>query len=109
MRTWHSLALALVLTAPLALATALPAMAAQYTVVVENMKFGPLPATLHVGDVIVWQNKDVVAHTATARDKSFDVALPANGQGTLTLTVAGTIPFFCKFHPGMTGQLVVSP
>jgi len=109
MRIWQSLALGLALSA--ALAGAMPglAAAAQYTVVLDKMKFGPVPANLHVGDVIVWQNNDLFRHTATARDKSFDVDLPAHGQGTLTLTVAGTIPFFCKFHPGMTGQLVVSP
>lgn len=109
MRIWQSLALAVAVSAPLAFAAALPAAAAAYTVVVENMKFGPVPADLHVGDVITWQNKDVVPHTATARDKSFDIPLKGHGEGTLTLAKAGTFAFFCKYHPAMVGELVVKP
>jgi plastocyanin len=109
MRIWHGLALAFALTAPLTLAAALPAAAAEYTVVLDKLKFGPLPAELHVGDVIIWQNKDILHHTATARDKSFDVDLPAGAEGRTTLEQAGSFDFYCRFHPGMTGTLVVVP
>jgi plastocyanin len=85
------------------------AEAAQYTVTINKMKFGPAPPNLHVGDVIVWQNEDIFEHTATARDKSFDIDLPAHSKKTFTLTKAGKIAFYCRFHPGMTGTLVVSP
>ena len=86
-----------------------PALAAQYTVTLQSMKFGPTPAGLHVGDVIVWQNNDFLRHTATARDGSFDIDLPPHTEAKLTLAKAGTIDFFCKFHPGMTGTLTVAP
>jgi plastocyanin len=88
---------------------ALPAFAAQYTIVLDKLKFGPLPAELHVGDTIVWQNNDILRHSATARDKSFDVDLPPKAQASLVLKAAGTIAFYCRFHPGMTGTLVVKP
>jgi plastocyanin len=86
-----------------------PVAAAQYTVVLDKMHFGPTPAGLHVGDVIIWQNDDFLRHTATARDGSFDVDLPPHTKASLTLTKAGTIAFYCKFHPGMTGTLTVAP
>ncbi|HET7412957.1 MAG TPA: cupredoxin domain-containing protein [Pararhizobium sp.] len=85
------------------------AFAAEHTITIKNMKFGPVPSGLHVGDVIVWKNDDILRHTATARDKSFDVDLPPHSTKELTLKKAGTLAFYCRFHPGMTGTLVVAP
>ena len=86
-----------------------PAMAADYLVVVDKMTFGDLPAELHVGDTITWRNDDLFRHTATAEDQSFDVDLPVKSEVVMPLTVAGEWNFICKFHPGMTGTLVVLP
>jgi plastocyanin len=101
----RALLLALAIIAPLVSASA----AAEYTVVVSKMKFGPVPAELHPGDTIVWQNDDIFRHTATARDGSFDVDLPAKTSATMVVGDPGSIDFFCRFHPGMTGTLVVAP
>ena len=78
-----------------------------YAVVIEKMKFGPLPAQLHKGDAIVWINRDFLRHTATAADHSFDVDLPAGGKARTVLTKSGAIPFVCRYHPGMRGVLQV--
>jgi len=80
----------------------------RHVVVVDQMKFGPLPATLHVGDTIVWINHDLFRHSATARDGSFDLDLPAGGSGTIVLRKAGAIAFACKYHPGMRGVIRVA-
>jgi plastocyanin len=85
------------------------ALAADYTVVIDKMKFGEVPAELHVGDTITWQNNDIFRHTATARDKSFDVDLPAKSAASMTVGVAGSVDFYCKFHPGMKGTLIIAP
>jgi plastocyanin len=85
------------------------ALAADYTVIVDKLKFGALPAELHPGDVIIWQNDDILRHSATARDKSFDVDLPAKTSARMTVGAAGSVDFFCKFHPGMKGTLVIAP
>lgn len=85
------------------------AMAAEHVVVIDKMKFGAVPAELHVGDTIVWQNKDIFQHTATAEDESFDVDLPPNSEARMTVEVEGSFAFFCRFHPGMKGTLVVLP
>ena len=88
----------------------LPAtLAADYTVVIDKMTFGEVPAELHVGDTITWQNNDIFRHTATARDKSFDVDLPAKSEATMTVGAAGSVEFYCKFHPGMKGTLIIAP
>jgi plastocyanin len=78
-----------------------------FTVVIEKMKFGPVPAPLHKGDSIVWVNRDFLRHTATATDHSFDVDLPAGAKAKTVLTKSGNIPFVCRFHPGMRGVLQV--
>ncbi len=105
MRTLAKLALWSAIT----LITIMPAYAADYTVVLDKMKFGPVPAELHPGDSITWQNHDIFRHTATARDKSFDIDLPPKAEVKMVVGPAGSIDFFCKFHPGMTGTLVISP
>ncbi len=91
----------------LLLATAASAAPHTYTVVIDHMKFGPVPAGLHKGDTIVWDNKDMLRHTATASDHSFDVDLPAGKMGKTVLKKSGTIPFICRYHPGMKGVLHV--
>ena len=86
-----------------------PALAADYTIVLGDMKFGPVPAELHAGDTITWRNDDIFRHSATARDRSFDVDLPPKATVQMVVGQAGSVAFFCKFHPGMTGTLVISP
>jgi plastocyanin len=92
---------------PLALS---PAAAAPkvHVVVIDKLKFGPLPADLHVGDTIRWVNKDLFRHTATARNGSFNVDLPPNSKGKTVIRAKGAFAFFCKYHPAMTGTLRVS-
>ena len=86
-----------------------PAAAAprSYTVVIEKMEFGPVPSGLHKGDTIVWINRDFLRHTATAADHSFDVDLMPGKAAKTVLNKAGTIPFTCRYHPGMKGVLQV--
>ena len=88
-----------------------PASAAPRThsVVIDKMKFGAVPANLRIGDRIVWVNKDMFRHTATAKDKSFDVDLQPGASGTTILRKAGAISVVCRYHPGMRTMLKVKP
>lgn len=78
-----------------------------YTIVINQLKFGPAPAVLHVGDTIVWVNRDLFLHNATARDGSFKVELPPGKSGKTVLRRAGGTAFYCTYHPGMKGTLNV--
>jgi plastocyanin len=78
-----------------------------HVIVMDNLRFGPVPADLRVGDTIIWRNQDMFRHSATARDGSFDVDLPAGKTGSTRLTKPGTVIFYCRYHPGMTGRLNV--
>jgi plastocyanin len=94
-------ALACVAVLPLA------AAAATHTVNIEGMKFVPETITVKRGDHIVWKNKDVVPHTATATG-SFDSKSIAPGASWKQLVrKAGAYDVVCRFHPGMKAKLVV--
>lgn len=99
-----------VAAAVLALPPASPAAAAPkvYTVVIDKMKFGPVPAGIRTGDTILWVNRDFLKHSATARDKSFNVELPPKASGKTVIRHSGSIAFYCIYHPGMTGSLNVA-
>lgn len=79
-----------------------------YTVVIDKMKFGAVPSGLRVGDTIMWVNRDLFRHTATAADHSFNIDLAAGMSGKITMKKAGSVTFSCKYHPGMKGRLVVA-
>ena len=76
---------------------------------IDKLAFGPSPAELRVNDIVEWRNADIFRHTATARDGSFDIDLPPGGTGRTILKKAGTIDYFCRFHPGMKGRLDIAP
>ena len=68
----------------------------------------PAEITAHVDDIIEWVNSDFVAHRATARNGPWDVLIPVNGKKTVVLKAEGTVEYYCKFHPNMTGRILVS-
>jgi plastocyanin len=76
-------------------------------VVIDKMKFGALPADIHKGDVIIWDNRDMFLHNAMSKGE-FDFDLPAGKKVAIRLKKAGTFPFTCKYHPGMKGVLKVA-
>lgn len=108
MRTLRHIMMAAAAVTALAI-MAPPAFAADYTVVIDKMKFGEVPPELHRGDTITWQNDDIFRHSATARDESFDVDLRAKSSVKMVVGNAGSVEFFCKFHPGMRGTLTIAP
>jgi plastocyanin len=97
----------LAVTAPLALSAA-PTAGRVFAVPMMSMRYGQLPGDLRVGDTIIWQNRDGVPHTITARDKSFDIRINPHQTARMTLTKAGSIPFYCIFHLQMRGTLNVA-
>jgi plastocyanin len=98
-----------VAAAALLLSSERPAAAAPHTyvVVMDKMKFGPTPARVKVGDSILWVNRDMFRHTATATNGAFNIDLPAGAKGKTVMRKAGAIAFTCKYHPGMRGVLRV--
>ena len=47
--------------------------------------------------------------TATARNGDWDVTLPPKKTVKLVLKKAGTIDYYCRFHPNMKATLTIAP
>ena len=90
-------------------AMAVPAHAATLQVVMENLVVSPAEVSARVGDTIEWINKDVFAHTATARNGDFDVAMPPKKTVTSVLKKAGAVEYYCRYHPNMKAVLTIAP
>jgi plastocyanin len=85
-----------------------PAHAETIQVTIDNLVFSPEELRAKAGDTIAWINKDIVAHTATARG-GFDVMIPANESASLVLSKAGIVEYYCRFHPNMKGRITITP
>src|SRR4051812_37433526 len=103
MMSGRHIALALALVA-----SAVPAEAETIQIVIQNLVFAPAEVSAKVGDTVEWVNKDVFAHTATARNGDFDVNQPPKKTVTSVLSKAGTVEFYCRFHPNMKGVLRIA-
>ena len=106
---------ALVAIGGLALAgTAIPSRSAdvaprRHVVEIRGMAFHPEVLEIRQRDTVVWINRDIVPHTATATRKSgWDTGPLLQGEsGEYVAAEKGEDPYFCELHPVMLGRLVV--
>lgn len=79
-----------------------------HTITIADMRFTPESLTVARGDVVVWVNKDLVAHTATSPDDVFDSkTIESNGSWRYVARRAGSFPYVCSLHPAMKGTFRV--
>jgi plastocyanin len=97
------------IVAALMVGMSVPAHAATIQITMENLVISPAEASAKVGDTIEWINKDIFAHTATARNGDFDVTLAPKKTVTSVVKKAGSIEYYCRFHPNMKATLIVAP
>lgn len=77
---------------------------------IQGFAFAPGSLTVAKGTVVTFTNNDNASHTATADDGSFDTGtIGAGASAKITFNKAGTFSYYCAFHSGMTGTIVVSP
>lgn len=74
---------------------------------INDLDFMPSSVTVHLGDIVEWTNRDIVEHTATARNGAFDVTTPKGKPVTARMTVVGRMQYFCRLHPNMVGVINV--
>jgi plastocyanin len=86
-----------------------PAQAETIQITIQNLVNTPAEVSAKVGDTIEWVNKDIFAHTATARNGDWDVTIPPKKTVTSVLKKAGTVEYYCRFHPNMKATLVIAP
>lgn len=76
---------------------------------VEIRAFRYHPDTLAAapGDTVVWINRDVVPHTATAAGAWDTGQIGAGADGRTVAGAPGTSAYVCAYHPTMKAVLVV--
>lgn len=91
-----------------------PAEAGPDAVTVKTFAFQPGELTVDVGDTVTWTNADRTVHTVTAGTPerpgdAFDAELDGPGAtATHRFDAAGTITYFCRRHPSMTGSVTAA-
>lgn len=94
----------------LLLASAGTVRAEQHNVSITGSAFSPPTVNIKMGDTVVWTNDDLIQHTVTADDASFDSGtIDPAGTFSRTFTTTGSAPYHCNFHFGMAGTVVVAP
>ena len=77
-------------------------------VIMTNRSYDPETVTIKVGDTVTWVNEDAPQHDVVADNGEFKSDLFDEGQTfSFTFTQAGTYPYHCSIHPGMTGTVIV--
>ncbi|WP_261843174.1 plastocyanin/azurin family copper-binding protein [Aliamphritea ceti] len=91
----------------LALPVPLVSLAAQqYKVSIQSFAFVPAQLKVAPGDQITWFNEDIVPHTATAKDHSWDTGIIEPGQQVTVQIPAGAgAEYYCLYHPMMLGSI----
>jgi plastocyanin len=83
--------------------------AATHTVIIRKFDYEPKVLTVSAGDVIQWVNEDIVPHTATALDQSWDTGEIKPGAWVTTTVTEGIYSeYFCVYHPMMKGSVLLS-
>jgi plastocyanin len=70
-------------------------------------QFSPTTVAIPVGGTVTWKNDDTVAHTTTSDTNLWNGSLSAGGSFSRAFPTAGTFPFSCTVHSGMSGRVVV--
>jgi plastocyanin len=79
-----------------------------HEIMIQGFMYHPDAVTVHVGDTVQWKNADIVPHTVTTEDKSFNSGSIAPGATwKLAAKKAGTFLYRCTPHPNMHGKLIV--
>jgi plastocyanin len=75
---------------------------------IEAMQFNPQKLTVSVNQTVKWINNDLVPHTVTAADNSFDSKTIESGKTWVhRFRKAGSYPYRCQFHPAMLATVEV--
>ena len=78
-----------------------------------NTTFDPKEITIKAGTKVTWTNNDGTGHTVTAGTRGnpsglFDSGnVPAGGTFSFVFDTPGTYNYYCTYHQGMDGTVIV--
>jgi plastocyanin len=78
-------------------------------VAMEDYCFSPSVVRIEPEQRITWVNRDFDAHTVTGVAGAWGEYAELDGEARVTnsFSAPGVYPYFCAFHPGMVGAVVV--
>jgi plastocyanin len=78
--------------------------------------FEPNFLTISQGNTVIWTNNDTSLHTITSGKPAdhrtgilFDKFILPGNKISVTFNIPGTTNYYCKLHPWLTGQVIVTP
>jgi plastocyanin len=78
--------------------------------VMKHYTYVPDTIRVKAGSTVTIYNDDILNHTVTADDGSFDSGLlPGDASFTIKANQPGEIPFHCNRHSRMRGKIIVEP
>lgn len=84
------------------------AMAAAVAVSIGYAAYTPHSVDVVRGEPVVWSQDSVRDHTVTARDGSFDSGVLQTGDTyRRAFTTTGAVPYYCRLHAGIVGEVGV--
>lgn len=71
--------------------------------------FSPTALEVTAGDTVTWTNQDQAPHTVTGANVSWGDPSDIGKDGSVSQTfrTPGVYPYYCAFHPGMIGAVLV--
>jgi plastocyanin len=76
---------------------------------IRTFEFAPFAPDVKPGDVIVWINRDIVPHTASADNGSWDSGqINPGGKWQMVVKDGLVESYYCRFHPSMTARLDIT-
>ncbi len=78
-------------------------------VALKGNSFQPSEIKVKVGSTVTWTNQDEVTHTVTSQEEGlFDSGdLTQDDTFQFTFEEPGTYEYYCRYHQGMEGQVIV--
>ena len=78
----------------------------KHIIAIKNFAYSPQTISVRKQDHVTWINLDIVPHTATAVDGSWDTGNIGPGERREIIVKEGLIEdYYCRYHPAMTARL----
>lgn len=83
---------------------------ANHIVRISGFEFSPSILRVKPGDRVTFINMDIVPHTATSSNGSWDTGhLGPNQRKDIVITKGSGNDYLCLFHPSMKARLTLTP
>ena len=82
-------------------------------ITMQSNTFTPFRVTIRVGQTVLWDfpadAHNVIFLKSVTTGRPTDIGITSSSAVTRTFNTAGTFPYDCTLHPGMSGEVVVTP